>query len=81
MERKVSKFDNSLGITLTDALKQLGLEAGDSVQIDVREKDGEIVIKRLTKVQLPFGLSSDFLETLDQVIQEHDDTLRGLEDR
>ncbi|WP_282938951.1 hypothetical protein [Paenibacillus sp. RC67] len=45
MERKVSKFGNSLGITMTDALRQIGLEAGDSVQVDVREKDGEIVIK------------------------------------
>lgn len=81
MERKVSKFGNSLGITMTDALKKLGLEAGDSVQIDVREKDGEIVIKRLTKVSLPSGLSSDFLETLDQVIHEYDDTLKSLKDR
>jgi antitoxin MazE len=35
MERKVSKFGNSLGITMTDALKQLGIEAGDTVSIDV----------------------------------------------
>ncbi|MDQ1911399.1 AbrB family transcriptional regulator [Paenibacillus sp. GD4] len=81
MERKVSKFGNSLGITMTDALKQLGLEAGDSVQIDVRASDGEIVIKKLTKVNLPTGLSPDFLETLDQVIHEYDDTLKGLKDR
>lgn len=81
MERKVSKFGNSLGITMTDALKQIGLEAGDSVQIDVREKDGEIVIKRLNKVPLPSGLSPDFLDILNQVMNEYDETLRGLKDR
>ncbi|MFH5187420.1 AbrB family transcriptional regulator [Paenibacillus sp. TAB 01] len=81
MERKVSKFGNSLGITMTEALKQIGLEAGDSVQVDVREKDGEIVIKRLNKVSLPSGISPDFLDTLNQVITEYDETLRGLKDR
>lgn len=66
---------------MTDALRQLGIEAGDSVHIDVREKDGEIVIKKLTKVQLPSGLSPDFLDTLNEVIHEYDDTLKGLKDR
>ena len=49
MERKVTKFGNSLGITMTDALKQIGLELGDTVQIDVNQTDGEIIIKKLTK--------------------------------
>lgn len=81
MERKVSKFGNSLGITMTDALRQLGLEVGDSVHIDVREQDGEIVIKKLNKVHLPTGLSPDFLDTLNEVIHDYDDTLKGLKDR
>ncbi|MGV2686598.1 AbrB family transcriptional regulator, partial [Clostridium perfringens] len=40
MERKVTKFGNSLGITMTDALKQIGLELGDTVQIDVNQTNG-----------------------------------------
>jgi antitoxin MazE len=81
MERKVSKFGNSLGITMTDALKQLGLEAGDTVRIDVHQNDGEIVIKKVNKVALPTGISSVFLDTLSQVMEEYDETLKGLKDR
>ncbi|MGG3280260.1 AbrB/MazE/SpoVT family DNA-binding domain-containing protein [Paenibacillus solani] len=48
MERKVTKFGNSLGITMTDALKQIGLGQGDSVLIDVNQSTGEIIIKKST---------------------------------
>lgn len=45
MERKVTKFGNSLGITMTDALKQIGLDQGDTVLIDINQSTGEIIIK------------------------------------
>lgn len=41
MERKVSKFGNSLSITMTDDLKQIGLDQGDTVLIDVNEAMGD----------------------------------------
>jgi antitoxin MazE len=81
MERKVTKFGNSLGITMTEALKQIGLDLGDLVSIDVKEGSNEIVIKKVEKVSLPSGISSDFLETLSQVMNESDETLKGLKDR
>lgn len=81
MERKVTKFGNSLGITMTEALKQIGLEQGDSVHIDVKVEDGEITIRKANKVELPPGISSNFLDTLTQVIKSYDDTLKGLKDR
>lgn len=81
MERKVTKFGNSLGITMTEALKQIGLELGDTVQIDVRIADEEIVIKKANKVALPPGISSEFVETLSQVMEQYDETLKGLKDR
>ncbi|REK74177.1 AbrB family transcriptional regulator [Paenibacillus paeoniae] len=81
MERKVTKFGNSLGITMTDALKQIGLDQGDIVSIDVSPATGEIVIKKSTKVSLPDGISADFMDTLTDVIAEYDQTLRGLKDR
>jgi antitoxin MazE len=59
MERKVTKFGNSLGITMTEALKQIGLELGDTVHIDVKAKDGEIIIRKANKVELPAGISPD----------------------
>ena len=81
MERKVTKFGNSLGITMTDALKQIGLSQGDTVVIDVNEATGEIMIKKSTKVSLPHGISEDFIDTLSNVIDEYDQTLQGLKDR
>lgn len=81
MERKVTKFGNSLGITMTDALKQIGLEQGDTVQIDVNQDQGEIVIKKANKVALPEGISNDFFDQLSEVMSEYDQTLKGLKDR
>ncbi|WP_198957500.1 AbrB/MazE/SpoVT family DNA-binding domain-containing protein [Paenibacillus selenitireducens] len=84
MERKVTKFGNSLGITMTEALKQIGLELGDTVHIDVKELDGEIIIRKANKVELPNvpnGIGPDFLETLSQVMEQYNDTLKGLKDR
>ncbi|OIB03695.1 AbrB family transcriptional regulator [Paenibacillus sp. LC231] len=81
MERKVTKFGNSLGITMTDALKLIGLELGDTVQIDVNQTDGEIIIKKANKVSLPDGISPDFLDTLSEIMREYDQTLKGLKDR
>lgn len=81
MERKVAKFGNSLGITMTEALKQIGLSLGDAVHIDVRAHDGEIVIKKANKVTLPEGISGDFMENLTKVMEDYDETLKGLKDR
>lgn len=81
MERKVTKFGNSLGITMTEALKQIGLELGDTVHIDVNEADGQIIIRKANKVVLPAGISSDFLDALSQVMDQYDETLKGLKDR
>lgn len=82
MERKVTKFGNSLGLTMTDAFKQIGLEQGDMVQIEVNQSNGEIIIiKKSTKVNLPNGISSDFMDTLADVMGQYDQTLTGLKDR
>ncbi len=66
---------------MTEALKQIGLELGDTVHIDVKENDGEIVIRKANKVALPTGISNEFLETLSQVMGQYDETLKGLKDR
>lgn len=79
MERKVTKFGNSLGITMTEAFKRLGIHQGDMVQISVQGE--EIVIKKSRKVELPEGMSSDFMKTLGEVIHDYDETLKGLKDR
>jgi antitoxin component of MazEF toxin-antitoxin module len=81
MERKVTKFGNSLGITMTEAFKQIGLEQGDMVQVEVDQTSGEIIIKKSVKVNLPNGISNDFMDTLSSVMDEYDQTLKGLKDR
>ncbi|CAH1219044.1 hypothetical protein PAECIP111892_04650 [Paenibacillus auburnensis] len=81
MERKITKFGNSLGITMMDAFKQIDLELGDTVQIEVHPQSGEIVIKKSAKVTLPAGISEDFMDCLSEVINEYDETLKRLKDR
>ncbi|KKO50743.1 AbrB/MazE/SpoVT family DNA-binding domain-containing protein [Paenibacillus sp. DMB20] len=81
MERKVTKLGNSLGITMTEALKKIGLELGDTVNIEVKETDGEIIIRKANKIALPAGISTEFLETLSDVMEKYDETLKGLKDR
>lgn len=81
MERKVAKFGNSLGITMTEALKQIGVELGDTVTVDVRDDNGEIVIRKANKVTLPAGIGADFMDTLSQVMEQYDETIKGLKDR
>lgn len=77
MERKVTKFGNSLGITMTDVLKQIGLDQGDTVSIEVSPATGEIIIKKSTKVSLPEGISADFMDTLTMSLKN---TIKRFED-
>ncbi|MGN7456259.1 AbrB/MazE/SpoVT family DNA-binding domain-containing protein [Paenibacillus pasadenensis] len=81
MERKVTRIGNSLGLTLTEALKQIGAEQGDLVSIEVSPATGEIKIRKSTKVSLPEGISADFMDTLSEVMEQYDKTLHGLKDR
>lgn len=81
MERKVTKLGNNLGITMTDALKQIGLDQGDTVLIDIKQSTGEIIIKKSTKVSLLNRISEDFMDSLADVIDKYDHTLQGLKDR
>lgn len=79
-ERKVTKIGNNIGITLPiELLKQVGLEQGDDVQIEV--KDGKIVLRKKEKVMLPEGVDDEFMNILNDVINEHDKAFKGLVNR
>ncbi|WP_163970406.1 AbrB/MazE/SpoVT family DNA-binding domain-containing protein [Oceanobacillus halotolerans] len=79
-ERKVTKIGNSLGITLpTELLKQVGLAQGDDVQVEVKE--GKIVLRKKEQITLPEGVDAEFMDTLNDVIKEHDEAFKGLVDR
>ncbi|WP_223821985.1 AbrB family transcriptional regulator [Paenibacillus peoriae] len=65
---------------MTEAIKQLGLGQGDTVQVEVDPKSEQIIIQKSNKITLPLGLSDDFLENLSQVMDSYDETLKGLKD-
>lgn len=77
MERRVTKFGNSLGITMTDALKQIGLDQGDTVSIEVSPATGDNIIRKSTKVSLPEGISAYFMDTLTMSLKN---TIKRFED-
>lgn len=79
-ERKVTKVGNSYGITLpNELLQQVGLTHGDDVQVDV--KDGKIVLRKKEQVTLPEGVDAEFMDVLNDVINEHDKAFKGLVNR
>jgi putative addiction module antidote len=79
-ERKVTKVGNSFGITLpNELLKQVGLVQGDDVQVEVI--DGKIVLRKKEHIKLPEGVDAQFMDLLNDVIQEHDRAFKGLVDR
>lgn len=79
-ERKVTKIGNGFGITLPiELLKQVGLAHGDDVQVEL--KDGEIVLRKKEQVTLPEGVDAEFIDILNDVINEHDKAFRGLVNR
>ena len=79
-ERKVTKIGNSFGITLPKALlKQLGLNHGDGVQIEAEA--GKIILRKKEQVTLPEGIDAEFMNVLNNVIDEHDKAFKGLVDR
>lgn len=79
-ERKVTRIGNSFGITLPNKLlKQVGLAHGDDVQVEV--KDGKIILRKKEHVTLPEGVDAEFMDILNEVINEHDKAFKGLVDR
>lgn len=79
IERKVTKIGNSLGVTMTEIFKKLGIDQGDTVKISL--KGDEIIIKKDKKLEIPKGISPDFFDVVNDIIEEYDETLRGLKDR
>jgi len=80
IERKVTKIGNSYGITVpVDMLKEAGLSYGDNVQLE--SKDGEIVMRKKKDVKLPEGVDNDFMDVLNDVIEEHKVAFKGLVDK
>ncbi|MGG3467473.1 AbrB/MazE/SpoVT family DNA-binding domain-containing protein [Neobacillus pocheonensis] len=80
VERKVTKIGNSLGVTLPqEVLEHLGIGQGDEVRFDL--SDGYVTIKKKSNIKLPRGIDEEFLEQMNDMINEYDQTFKGLKDR
>lgn len=80
LERKVTKIGKSYGVTLPlDMLKDAGLKPGDTVHVE--QIDGDIILRKSRKIELPEGISPDFFDLLEETYQEYEETLKGLVDR
>lgn len=81
VERKVTKIGNSYGITVpVEMLKEAGISYGDHVQLETNKK-GEITVRKKSDVKLPEGVENDFMNTLNDVIKEHEIAFKGLVDK
>lgn len=69
LERKVIKIGNSLGVSMTEQLKEIGVEHGDTVTVEVR--DGEIVIRKLNKVNVSLPDDPKLLAEIQKMIEQH----------
>jgi len=79
-ERKVTRIGNSLGITFPGKiLKKINIVQGDEVTIDVR--GDEIILRKSRKIQLPRGISRDFLDIINETMIEYDATIKELRDK
>ncbi len=80
VERKITKIGNSLGVTIpAKILREAGLAYGDQVQ--VKTQKGKIILQKKEEIELPKGVDEEFLETLNKVLEEHDEAFKGLVDR
>lgn len=78
VERKITKIGNSVGVTIPqEVLNHLKVKQGDDVKF-ILEKDGSVSIKK--PVNMDF-LDQEFLEGLEDLFENYDDTLRNLSDR
>lgn len=80
VERKVTKIGNSLGVTFPkEVLDHLGIQHGDEVKFDLQ--NGSVNIKKKALLKLPKGVDADFLEQMNDMMTEYDDTFKGLVNR
>ncbi|MCT1903308.1 AbrB/MazE/SpoVT family DNA-binding domain-containing protein [Oceanobacillus sojae] len=83
VERKITKIGNSLGITLPpEVLKHLKAQQGDDIRFELKE-DGSVSVKRYKELNLDVlnDIDQDFLDGLQDLFENYDDTLRNLADR
>jgi putative addiction module antidote len=80
IERKITKIGNSLGVTLPhEVLDHLDIKQGDEVSFHL--ENGHVKIKKKANLKLPKGIDAEFLEQMNDMINEYDKTFKGLVER
>jgi antitoxin MazE len=80
VERKITKIGNSLGVTLPqEVLSHLGVAQGDELCFEL--ENGSVSIKKKVNLKLPNGIDEEFLEQMNEMINEYDKTFKGLVNR
>ncbi|PAD92339.1 AbrB/MazE/SpoVT family DNA-binding domain-containing protein [Shouchella clausii] len=83
VERKITRIGNSLGITLPqEVLDHLQVKQGDEIQLRL-EKDGTVSFKRQKKLNYDVleGIDQEFLDGMQDLFDNYDQTLKNLVDR
>ncbi|GIN69911.1 hypothetical protein J14TS2_03860 [Bacillus sp. J14TS2] len=83
VERKITKIGNSLGVTLPpEVLKHLKAQQGDGIKFEF-EEDGSVSVKKSKdlNVDVLTDIDQDFLDGLQDLFENYDDTLRNLANR
>jgi len=79
MKKMVRRMGGSLGIPLTKHFKKIGVNEGDEVDIDVREDEGEIVIRKAPqRIPVPEGFDPRFFEVLSRNVEKYREALEGM---
>lgn len=83
VERKITRIGNSLGVTLPqDVLNHLKVKQGDEIKFKL-EDDGRVSVQKFTPLNVDVlkDIDQDFLDGLQDLFENYDDTLRNLADR
>jgi len=81
-ERKLVKHGNSVHVSIPiSELRHLNLQAGDTVSV-VTTDEG-LLIQPINKVSIPtnMDISPDFFNEIEAIMNEHDETFKGLVER
>jgi len=83
VERKITRIGNSLGITLPqEVLDHLQVKQGDEIKMQL-EKDGTVSFKQQKKLNYDAleGIDQEFLDGMQDLFDNYDQTLKNLVDR
>ncbi|MCM3339342.1 AbrB/MazE/SpoVT family DNA-binding domain-containing protein [Paenibacillus sp. MER TA 81-3] len=79
--RKIGRMGNSLGISLPKMLaEKLNVVQGDEIEF-IENDQGEIVIKKVRKSNLPENVRPEVLEAFYDIFNEDQDIFNDLRDR